>query len=298
MQRSSRRWATRPPNGNEPSGGPGTVSRVSNDTHVSVERDGPVAIVRLARPEARNAFTALMGRQLDEAYRACDADDSVRAVVLTGSGDAFCVGADFSRGASVFAPPGEGFRSDPFDFHAWQVRKPVIAAVNGHAVGIGFTITLHCDVRIMAAEARWGVLQARRGMVGDCRVHWTLPRLVGAGRAAEIILGGALHSGADAVAMGVANRVVPATDVLPTALAFAHEVAVQTAPLSVAASKAILWRGWDDEDGGRGVDEAERDWHVHLMGRPDAREGVEAFLAKRDPVWTGSVADDWPDGID
>lgn len=266
-----------------------------SDTAVTVERDGPVAVITLDRPEARNAFTALMGRQLDEAYRQADADDSVRAVVLTGRGAAFCAGADFSGGSGVFGAPGDGFRSDPFTFHAWQVRKPVIAAINGHAVGIGFTLTLHCDIRIMAAEARWGVLQARRGVVGDCRVHWTLPRLVGAARAAEIILGGGVYPGTRAVEMGVASRVLPAAEVLPAALALAHEIAVQTAPLSVAASKQMLWRGVDEADGGAGVDEAERQWHLHLMGRPDAREGVEAFLERRDPRWVGSLGADWPD---
>jgi enoyl-CoA hydratase/carnithine racemase len=266
----------------------------AGDRVVTVEQDGGVLVVTLDRPEARNAFTAAMGRQLDDAYRQADADDSVRVVVLTGAGSAFCAGADFSRGAGVFGAPGEGFRSDPFTFHAWQVRKPVIAAVNGHAVGIGFTLTLHCDIRIMAAEARWGVLQARRGVVGDCRVHWTLPRLVGASRAAEIILGGGVYPGTEAVSMGVASRVLPAAEVLPAALALAHEMAVHTAPLSVAASKQMLWRGVDDSDGGAGVDEAERQWHLHLMGRPDAREGVEAFLERRDPRWVGSISTDWP----
>lgn len=263
-----------------------------------MEQHGGVAVIRLDRPDVRNAFSAEMGHLLDEAYRACDADDSVRVVVLTGAGDAFCAGADFSRGASVFASPDDAaFRSDPFRFHAWQVRKPVIAAINGHAVGIGFTLTLHCDLRVMAAEAKWGVVQARRGVVGDCRVHWTLPRLAGVSRATEILLSGALYRGTQALEYGVAHRVVPAAEVLSTAMEWAFEIGRHTAPLSVAASKQMLWRGVDDDEGGAGIDAMERAWHLQLMGAADAREGVTAFLEGRDPRWSASVSQDWPDGI-
>lgn len=273
-----------------------TDSRLDDpEAPVTREMHGGVAVIRLNRPEVRNAFSAEMGQLLDEAYRACDADDHVRAVVVTGVGDAFCAGADLSHGASVFSSPDRAdFRSDPFRFHAWEVRKPVIAAINGHAVGIGFTLTLQCDLRVMAAEAKWGVLQARRGVVGDCRVHWTLPRLVGMSRATEILLGGGLYTGEQALEYGVAQRVVPAADAVSTAMEWAFDLARHTAPLSVAASKQMLWRGVDDAAGGAGIDEMERDWHLRLMGAPDAREGVEAFLERRDPIWSGRPSTDWP----
>lgn len=262
---------------------------------MTIEVHGGVAVIRLNRPDARNAFTAQMGHALDDAYRACDADDHIRAVVLTGAGDSFCIGADFSKGASVFASPDSAdFRSDPFTFHAWDVRKPVIAAINGHAVGIGFTLSLHCDLRVMASEAKWGVVQTRRGVVGDCRVHWTLPRLTGVSRATEILLSGALYTGEQALDYGVAHRVVPAPDVVTSAMEWAFDIARQTSPLSVAASKQMLWRGVDDPEDGAAIDAAEREWHLRLMGAPDAREGVEAFLAKRDPVWTSRMSTDWP----
>jgi enoyl-CoA hydratase/carnithine racemase len=270
-----------------------TTDLGSHDAPVTMEHHGGVAVIRLNRPDVRNAFTADMGHMLDDAYRRCDADDSVRVVVLTGNGDAFCAGADFSRGASVFAAPDDAaFRSDPFRFHAWEVRKPVIAAINGHAVGIGFTMSLHCDLRVMSLDAKWGVVQARRGVVGDCRVHWILPRLVGMARAAEILLGADLYTGADALSFGVAHRVVPGDEVLTVAMEWAFDIARHTAPMSVAASKQMLWRGVDDD--GATVDASERSWHVHLMGSPDAREGVEAFLAKRDPRWTARLSHDWP----
>ena len=121
-----------------------------------VERDGPVAVLTLDRPDALNTFTGAMGAELEAAYRKCDEDDAVRAVVLTGAGRAFCAGADFSAGAEVFDAPtdGDGFRSDPFAFHAWDVRKPVIAAINGHAVGIGLTMALQCALVGAAVLAR------------------------------------------------------------------------------------------------------------------------------------------------
>jgi enoyl-CoA hydratase/carnithine racemase len=266
---------------------------------VTMEHHGGVAVIRLDRPTTRNAFTAEMGHLLDTAYRECDGDDDVRVVVVTGAGDAFCAGADFSRGSSVFSSPdSDEFRSDPFRFPAWRVRKPVIAAINGHAVGIGLTLALQCDLRVIAHEAKWGVVQTRRGVVGDCRVHWTLPRLVGVSRATEILLGGALYTGEQALHYGIAHRAVPASEVMTCAMEWAFDIARYTAPLSVAASKQMLWRGVDEASGGAGIDAMERDWHLRLMGAADAREGVDAFLDRRDPRWTGSVAHDWPEPTD
>jgi enoyl-CoA hydratase/carnithine racemase len=262
-----------------------------------VDRDGAVAVVTLDRPEQLNAFTAAMGTALEAAYRECDADDGVRAVVLTGAGRAFCAGADLSDGAGVFDAPAEAgaFRSDPFSFHAWDVRKPVIAALNGAAVGLGLTLALQCDLRYVAADAKLGIVQNRRGILPDLRSHWTLPRLVGHGRAAEILLTGRMFTGEEAAAWGLALEALPAGDVRDRALAVAHEIAAQVAPLSVGLSKRLLWRSpAPDADE---VDRLERAVHLHLMGRPDAREGVAAWLDKRDPRWAGSVSEEWPDDL-
>jgi enoyl-CoA hydratase/carnithine racemase len=138
-----------------------------------VERNGGVVTLTLNRPDTMNAFSSGMGRALEDAYRDCDADDDVRVVVLTGAGAAFCAGADFSDGAKVFDAPTEpaAFRSDPFDFHAWDVRKPVIAAVNGHAVGLGLTLARQTDIRVVAADAKLGIVQNRRGVMPDLRSH-------------------------------------------------------------------------------------------------------------------------------
>jgi enoyl-CoA hydratase/carnithine racemase len=262
-----------------------------------VELDGRVALLTLDRPEQLNAFSGAMGRSLTTALRAADADDEVRVVILTGAGRAFCAGADFSDGSGVFATPtAETFSSDPFDdFHPWDVRKPVIAAINGHAVGLGLTMTLQCDIRIVANEAKLGIVQARRGILPDLRSHWTLPRLVGHARATELMLTGRMFRGADALAWGLATEAVPGEEVLPRAMDLAREIATHTAPLSVAASKRLLWAHSLSPDR---VNELERDIHLHLMGGADSREGVMAYVEKRDPQWSLTLSEDWPAWLD
>ena len=238
------------------------------------ETDGPVAVIKLNRPEVLNAFSGGMGKELSHAYRRCDADESVRAVVLTGEGRAFCAGADFSSGAQVFDAPSDqsGFQSDPFEFHAWDVRKPVIAAINGHAVGLGLTMTLQCDLRLIAEDAKCGIVQNRRGVFPrpalalDAAAHRGLchrarlaahrPDVPGVAKPRE---------------MGLASRALPAEEVLPAAMELAHDIAVNLAPVSVGLSKRLLWS--DPQLSGAGVNEWERLAHLEVMGAPDAREG-------------------------
>src|ERR1700739_3253854 len=164
-----------------------------------------------------------MGRVLSQAYRDCDADDGVRAIVLTGAGDTFCVGADFSGGAAPFGSPEENspFSASPIDPAAFELRTPVIAAVNGHAIGIGLTIALQADIRVVAEDAKYAVAQVRRGVIPDCMAHWTLPHLAGAAAAAEVLLTGRTFDGAEAVALGIATRAVPAGEVFNHAMAIA-----------------------------------------------------------------------------
>ena len=256
--------------------------------------DDRVAVITLNRPEKLNAFSSLMGTELADALRRCDADETVRAVVITGAGRAFCAGADFSGGAKVFgAPQADGFRSDPLEFHPWDVRKPVIAAVNGHAVGLGMTLALQCDIRYIATDARWGIVQNRRGVLPDLRSHWTLPRTVGHAKALEILLTGQMYTGQEAAEMGLATAALPASEVLPAALEMAKDIAVNVAPVSVALSKRLLWTTSPGDQGI--INELERRIHLHVMGQPDATEGVMAFLEKRSPEWSLTLADHWPD---
>jgi enoyl-CoA hydratase/carnithine racemase len=252
------------------------------------EVDDGIAVITLDRPEVRNAYNAAMGRELDEAYRRCDADDDVRVVVVTGTPPAFCSGADLSAGAGTFAPVAGGFSAAATTMRAWDVGKLVIAAVNGHALGLGLTLALQCDLRILARDARFGVVQVRRGVMGDGYSHWTLPRLAGMGSAAEVLLTGRTFDGDEAARLGLANRVVPNDDVLPTALDLARDVADNTAPVSVALSKRLLWETWRHD--AAGVERRETELHRILMAEPDAREGGASFVEKRPPRWTGSVS--------
>lgn len=254
-----------------------------------VDTDGGVAVITLNRPERRNAFGDGMRAELADAYRRCDADHTVRAVVLTGAPPAFCAGADLGAGDQTFAEPGAGFSAAGIEVPAWSLDKPVIAAVNGHAIGLGLTLALQCDIRIFAADARYGVVQVRRGVVGDAYAHWVLPRLVGISAAAEILLTGATFDGRRAVELGLGSRALPAAEVLPTAVEIARDIAEHTAPMSVAASKRLLWDSFGltrEQVGAR-----ETEIHRQVMAHEDAREGVRAHLAGRAPRWTGAPVD-------
>ena len=252
-----------------------------------------VATITLDRPEVRNAFTGTMGSELSDAYRRADADDQVGAVVVTGTPPAFCAGADLSGGGNTFATrPGAGFSAAGTEMRAWDVRKLVIAAVNGHALGLGLTLALQCDIRLFAEDASYGVVQVRRGVMGDGYSHWTLPRTVGMSGAAEILLTGRTFDGRRARELGICSRSLPAHRVLPEATELARDVAANAAPLSVAVSKQLLWSTWDRTAGD--VEASETELHRFLMARPDAREGVESFLEKRPANWTGSVTRELP----
>jgi enoyl-CoA hydratase/carnithine racemase len=256
------------------------------DEPVTVEIADGVAVVTLDRPDKLNAFTGLMGTELGETYTSCDADDTVRAVVVTGAGRAFCAGADMEPGGDTFAAPaGDDFSASPVHPPAWEVRKPVIAAINGHAVGIGLTLAMQCDLRFVAEDAKLGFVHVRRGVLPDAHAHWTVPRAVGFARAADLFLTGRTFSGREAAEIGLANRALPGDDVLPTALDVARDIAVHTAPASVALSKRLLWASSAlDRDE---IGYLETEYHHLVMGTPDAREGVLAWLEHRDPRWTG-----------
>jgi len=258
-----------------------------------VEIADGVAVLTLDRPAQRNAFSGPMGASLAAAYRECDGRDDVRALVLTGAGDAFCVGADLAAGAATFTKRDEpGFSADPVAFPAWDVRKPVIAAMNGHAVGIGLTLAMQCDIRLVAREAKLAFAHVRRGVLPDAHSHWTVPRAIGFARTAELFLTGRTFTGEEAAAIGLVSRALPASEVLPAALALARDVATNCAPLSVALSKRLLW---ESRDLGRdAVGARETAYHHVVMGRPDALEGVMSFLERRPPRWSLAVPRDWP----
>jgi enoyl-CoA hydratase/carnithine racemase len=264
-------------------------------TDVAVDVTAGVAVLTLNRPEQLNAYTADMGALLSRAYRDCDDDDEVRVIVLTGAGRAFCAGADFSGSVSPFDAPADDdtFSAAPIDPAAFELRKPVIAAVNGHAIGIGLTIALQADIRIVAVDAKYGVVQVRRGVIPDCMSHWTLAQLTNLGVAADILLTGRTFSGAEAVALGIANRALPAAKVLDHALEIARDIATNVAPMSAALCKRLLWDTAINGYTPRQVASLETQLHQRVMGGQDAQEGVASFLDRRPPRFSSRLSTTW-----
>ncbi|WP_445167962.1 enoyl-CoA hydratase/isomerase family protein [Mycolicibacterium sp. Dal123E01] len=258
---------------------------MSTTVRVDVDSSG-VALITLDGPQRLNAFSGETAGQLSAAYRRCDADDAVRAVVVTGAGRAFCAGADMTAQAAVFDSPDEGFSASPVQPPAWRVRKLVIAAINGHAIGIGLTLALQCDIRLVAHDATLAIPQVRRGMVGDCAVHYTLKHAVGLAVAADILLTGRTFSGSEAAGLGIASRAMPADEVLPAALELARDVAVNANPASVAYSKRLLWA----QETADAVAAQETTVHLTLMGGPDAAEGPAAWRENRPPTWQSTAS--------
>lgn len=267
---------------------------MSKEIELDVQ-DG-IGLLTFNRPEAMNTFTAGMMEGLGEAYRQCDADDAVRVMVVTGAGKAFCAGADMSGGGETFdAQQDMGFSSCPLSFQAWDVRKPVIAACNGHAVGVGLGIATQCDMRIVAEQGKYGFLQTRRGVVADFAVEHVLPRLIGFERAFEMIVRGVRLNGSEAYEWGLAGRVADADQVLPMALEIAGDMAVNCSPLVMGMHKRLLWRGQDSSRAA--LVELETKALHYTMGRPDAIEGGMAYFERRPPNWSSSLSADWPEWL-
>jgi enoyl-CoA hydratase/carnithine racemase len=264
---------------------------VSEAVLLSVENG--VATVTLNRAEAMNAWNAAIAAALSSALRACDADDDVRAVVLTGAGRAFCAGADLGGGGDTFRPREGGAASGSAARAFWppDVRKPVIAAINGHAIGVGLTLPLMCDIRFVAEDAKLQFAFVRRGVVPELASHTLLPRVIGFSRAADLLLTGRQFSGREAAELGLASRALPAAEVLPAAREKAREFAL-AAPLAVALSKQLLWDGIALS--APEMMKREGPPFALLGAHPDTREGIAHFIEKRAPKWTGRVSKELP----
>jgi len=259
-----------------------------------------VLTITLHRPEKLNAFTPTMLRELIDAFDRADADDAVRAVIVTGAGRAFCAGADLSGGGGTF----DNTARDTLEMHRdggglvalriFESRKPVIAAINGPAVGVGITMTLPMDVRLASTEARIGFVFARRGIVPEACSSWFLPRLVGMQRAAEWIYTARVFSADEALAGGLVARVVAPEVLLETARQLGREMADGTSPVTLALSRQLLWRmlGADHPMEAHRLDSRCLYW---LGKSPDAYEGVAAFLEKRPARFTLRPSTDMPD---
>lgn len=261
---------------------------------IRYEVDDAVALVTLNRPEKLNAMTAQMGVEMQDAMAEADGDDAVRAVVVTGAGRAFCAGADLGSGTGFAAGWGTVERKYR-RMTPMEVRKPVIAAINGAAVGAGLTWPLQADVRYVADDAKLAFAFVRRGVLPELASHVILPRLAGLARASELLLSGRTFLGSEAVEYGVATRAFPKEEVLPAALALARDIATNAAPLPVAISKRLIWEGvgvdltaWRAREGAL---------FALTTRHPDAREGTVAFFEKRAPRWSGSISREWPEDL-
>ncbi len=260
--------------------------------------DGGVATLTLHRPERLNAFTATMAGQILAAFDEADADDAVRAVVVTGAGRGFCAGADLSGGADRFdrgavtEPPRD--TGGVVALRIFASRKPVIGAINGPAIGVGATMTLPMDVRLASTSARMGFVFARRGIVPEAASSWFLPRLVGISQAMEWVATGRVFDAEEARAGGLVRSVHAPDELLPAAYALAAEIADGTSAVSVALARQMLWRmvGADSPVAAHVLDSTA----LAAVGcGADAYEGVQAFLDKRRAAFPLRVSTDLPD---
>ena len=258
-------------------------------TEIRYDVSEGVCTLTLSRPDRLNALTRTMLDELQAAFDRADTDDAVRAVIVTGAGRAFCAGADLSAGGKTFDRAVQARGESPGEhrdggglvtLRIYDLKKPVIAAINGPAVGFGITMTLPMDIRIASTAAKIGFVFARRGVVPEACSTWFLPRLVGISRAAEWIYTGRVFSAEEARAGGLVTRVVEPERLLPTARELALEIAQNTSAISVALARQLLWRmlGADHPMEAHRLDSKCMDW----TGRSaDAYEGVTAFLEKR-----------------
>ncbi|MBM7365801.1 crotonase/enoyl-CoA hydratase family protein [Gordonia hydrophobica] len=285
--------------------------------HVCYTVADGVATILLNRADRLNAFTDRMERELIEAFDRSDADDDVQAVLLTGAGRAFCAGMDLTAGddpgnafaewrSSHTAPPGTQYRLADEDLplrrdgggrvvlRIFASIKPIVSAINGHAVGVGATMTLPTDIRIAADSVKFAFPFSRRAFVPESCSSWFLPRLVGPQQALEWMLTGRTFDAAEALAGGLVRSVHPASDVLDVATALVREIVDNTSPVSTSMSRRMLWHMMT---AAHPMDaHALETTALNLRGvSDDAREGIEAFLAKRSPHFTDRVSTDTPD---
>lgn len=256
---------------------------------ISVERDGAVALVWLDRPERGNGFTSAMQVELHMQLDLLDRDEDIRAIVVTGRGRFFSTGADMDPGGSNFAfdeertrQAREMMRDRP---RPWTMRTPIIAALNGSAVGLGLTFPLQWDIRVVNETAKYGFVFTRRGLIPEQNSLWLLPKLVGLATATELLLTGRLFSGTEAREMGIATHAVPADRVLETAMGLAAEIARTTSPAAVGLTKQLIYSFLSEDDREAAF---HREWEVfrELGRQPDSAEGVASFIDKRDPEFT------------
>jgi enoyl-CoA hydratase/carnithine racemase len=272
-----------------------------NYEQIDFEVADNVATITLRRPRQLNAYTVQMMHELIDAIDRTDADDDVRAVIVTGDGRAFCSGADLSEGSETFAAAQEDFtmlaNADSGGVLArrlFRSAKPLIAAINGAAVGVGATMTLPMDFRLASNTARFGFVFTRRGIVPEACSSWFLPRLVGIERALDWVLTGRMFEAEEALAAGLVRSLHEPEELLPAARELAQELAAPTSAVAVTIARAMLWRmlGERTPDAAHEIDSR---GIFHLGRSDDAREGVTSFIERRAPRFTMRVSSDLPE---
>ena len=261
-----------------------------------------IMTITLNRPDRLNAFTHEMRLEMTDALDAADADDTVRGIIVTGAGRGFCAGADLASGGNTFNA--DSRKDRPGGLHAdggglltlriYECCKPIVAAINGPAVGVGITMTLPMDVRIAADEARFGFVFARRGIVPEACSAYFLPRIVGISQALQWCYSGRVFDATEALDARLVQSLHPKDALLPAARAIVREIADNASPLSVTMIRHMLWRmlGADHPVEAHNLDSRA----IYHLGRgPDSKEGVESFLEKRSPQFRGKVSTDMPE---
>ncbi|RRO19875.1 enoyl-CoA hydratase [Saccharopolyspora rhizosphaerae] len=280
-------------------------------TEIDYSVSEQIATITLDRPEQLNAFTHVMRGELIAAFDEADSDDGVRAVIVTGAGRAFCAGADLSAGEDTFNGEANHVRAEAYSelgevdgvprdgggtvaLRIAAMRKPVIGAFNGAAVGVGVTMTLPMDIRLAAESAKFGFVFTRRGILPEAASSWFLPRVVGISQAMEWAATGRIFGSAEALSGRLVSRVVADDELIPTARSICREIAEHTSGVSVAVARQLMW----------GMFSADSPWEAHrldskginvLGAGADAAEGVGSFLAKRAPEFPLRVSQDYPD---
>lgn len=267
-------------------------------TQIEYEKTGRVLTITLNRPEKLNAFSGTMGSELIDAYSRADEDDDVRAIIVTGAGRGFCSGADLARSDRPF-----DYADDSLETHrdggglitlrVYDLKKPVIAAINGPAVGVGVTMTLPMDIRLASENARFGFVFGKRGITLEACSSWFLPRIVGISKAAEWSYTGRLFDAREALAAGLVTEVLAPDALLPKAREIALEIAENTSAVSVAVTRQLLWRmvAADHPMEAHRLDSK----CIYWLGKgADAREGVTAWAEKRKPEFKMKPSSEMP----
>lgn len=274
-----------------------------NYEQILCEISDGIATITLNRPQRLNAWTPKMAGEILDALKKIDEDDSAGVSIITGAGRGFCAGMDLSAGGSTFdrsaredaAEEASGLPSTTDIIKILlDLKKPVIAAVNGPAVGVGVTMILPMDIRIASESARLGLVFVRRGVVPELASPWFLPRIVGVSKAAELLYSGRIIGAQEALDCGLVSRVVPDDQLMDVAREMASEIAKNAAPVPLALTKRMLWQflGMNDPEK---ADEINIAYFAWTGSQPDCKEGIESFLEKRPPDWKMKVSKDMPD---